>query len=364
MATHPELLNPPPDVQEAVAGVIKACGMWEPTSGGEPAAASSRGRPDHARTIRGTDLWLHPASGCVGLERREHRPDDRDALRCVRMGVSLASAAGSALVRDAAPVGCGMSARTSKANGKAATTKPPRPVEALIRGETLDERLTMIAIQVDHVMRVTEAMAGLLMCVGYALRDEALLGSFPGDTYSNVRRPPIHTKTASDLMPLSGVWTGEAEAPCPMYPPGSPALLCARVPAQASSAPRSRVPPGYVSSDAGIDPGRSRRRGDGSNRRAAGSVRGAPMTAVCVPLPCRLATCAVTAVSDLVLGWIRLDVPAQEWIARSRGSERSAACLRKFADKPAAVAWLQERDPAPAEPGRSPYAVPGQRRSA
>jgi hypothetical protein len=31
MATHPELLNPPPDVQEAVAGVIKACGMWEPT---------------------------------------------------------------------------------------------------------------------------------------------------------------------------------------------------------------------------------------------------------------------------------------------------------------------------------------------
>jgi hypothetical protein len=87
------------------------------------------------------------------------------------------------------------------------------------------------------------------------------------------------------------------------------------------------------------------------------------MTAVCVPLPCRLATCAVTAVGDLVLGWIRLDVSAQEWIARTRGSERSAACLRKFADKPAAVAWLQEREPAPAEPERSPYA-PGQRRSA
>jgi type IV secretion system protein VirB4 len=28
-------------------------------------------------------------------------------------------------------------------------------------------------------------------------------------------------------MPLSGVWTGDAEAPCPMYPAGSPALLWA-----------------------------------------------------------------------------------------------------------------------------------------
>jgi hypothetical protein len=35
----------------------------------------------------------------------------------------------------------------------------------------------------------------------------------------------------------------------------TPAL--AQVPAQASSAPDTRVPPGYVSGDAGIDPGRS-----------------------------------------------------------------------------------------------------------
>jgi hypothetical protein len=31
MATHQELINPPTDVQAAVAAVIKACGEWQPT---------------------------------------------------------------------------------------------------------------------------------------------------------------------------------------------------------------------------------------------------------------------------------------------------------------------------------------------
>ncbi len=31
MVTHPEFINPPPDVQAAVAAVIKACGEWHPT---------------------------------------------------------------------------------------------------------------------------------------------------------------------------------------------------------------------------------------------------------------------------------------------------------------------------------------------
>lgn len=56
---------------------------------------------------------------------------------------------------------------------------------------------------------------------------EAWRGSLPGDVRSNVRRPIIHTKTASDLLPLSSVWTGEEVCPSPMYPPNSPALLWA-----------------------------------------------------------------------------------------------------------------------------------------
>lgn len=56
---------------------------------------------------------------------------------------------------------------------------------------------------------------------------EAWIGSLPGETTSNVRRPLLHTRTAADLMPLSGVWTGDERAPCPMYSPNAPALLWA-----------------------------------------------------------------------------------------------------------------------------------------
>jgi type IV secretion system protein VirB4 len=56
---------------------------------------------------------------------------------------------------------------------------------------------------------------------------EAWRGTLPGDVRSNVRRPIIHTKTASDLLPLSSVWTGEELCPSHLYPPNSPALLWA-----------------------------------------------------------------------------------------------------------------------------------------
>lgn len=54
---------------------------------------------------------------------------------------------------------------------------------------------------------------------------EAWLGSLPGHTYPNVRRPPLHTLNLADFMSLSSVWPGLQENPCPFYPPGSPPLM-------------------------------------------------------------------------------------------------------------------------------------------
>lgn len=54
---------------------------------------------------------------------------------------------------------------------------------------------------------------------------EAFLGSLPGHPHPNIRRPLIHTLNAADLMPLSSVWAGRDENPCPLYQPNSPALL-------------------------------------------------------------------------------------------------------------------------------------------
>ncbi|MHB1221956.1 MAG: VirB4 family type IV secretion/conjugal transfer ATPase [Gammaproteobacteria bacterium] len=54
---------------------------------------------------------------------------------------------------------------------------------------------------------------------------EAWLGTLPGQTYPNVRRPLVHTLQLADLMPLSSVWPGLRENPCDKYPTGSPPLM-------------------------------------------------------------------------------------------------------------------------------------------
>jgi type IV secretion/conjugal transfer VirB4 family ATPase len=67
--------------------------------------------------------------------------------------------------------------------------------------------------------------------LGFAARVEtintldAFLGSLPGHGVENVRRPLINTMNLADLLPTSTIWTGSATAPCPMYPPLSPALM-------------------------------------------------------------------------------------------------------------------------------------------
>lgn len=67
--------------------------------------------------------------------------------------------------------------------------------------------------------------------LGFATRTEtintveAFLGSLPGHGVENVRRPLINTMNLADLLPTSSIWTGNQKAPCPMYPPLSPALM-------------------------------------------------------------------------------------------------------------------------------------------
>jgi len=54
---------------------------------------------------------------------------------------------------------------------------------------------------------------------------EAWLGTLPGQTYPNIRRPLLHTLNLADMLPLAGVWTGLKENPCNLYPVGSPPLM-------------------------------------------------------------------------------------------------------------------------------------------
>ena len=67
--------------------------------------------------------------------------------------------------------------------------------------------------------------------LGFAARIEtintlvAYLVSLPGHGVEIVRRPLINTMNLADLLPTSTIWTGLNKAPCPMYPPLSPALM-------------------------------------------------------------------------------------------------------------------------------------------
>ncbi len=57
---------------------------------------------------------------------------------------------------------------------------------------------------------------------------EAYLGSMPGNTTANVRRPIINTLNLAHLLPFTAVWAGPEVHPCPFYPPNSPPLLFAK----------------------------------------------------------------------------------------------------------------------------------------
>ncbi|CCO24013.1 conjugal transfer protein TrbE [Maridesulfovibrio hydrothermalis] len=54
---------------------------------------------------------------------------------------------------------------------------------------------------------------------------EAWLGTHPGNSYANIRRPIINTMNLADLLPLATTWAGLEFNPSPMFPPNSPPLM-------------------------------------------------------------------------------------------------------------------------------------------
>lgn len=83
----------------------------------------------------------------------------------------------------------------------------------------------------DALKRKAEFIVDILRDRGFPSQIEtvgafrAWLGSIPGITYANVRRPLIHTLNLSDMLPLASEWAGAEVAPCPFYPVGSPPLF-------------------------------------------------------------------------------------------------------------------------------------------
>jgi hypothetical protein len=68
-------------------------------------------------------------------------------------------------------------------------------------------------------------------------------------------------------------------------------------------------------------------------------------------------TYRVLAGGFVFVGTVRLDDADQRWVARTLGSERSAACLRRFETKEQAASWLAEREQAPSARRSAPEGV-------
>ncbi|MGO9445707.1 MAG: transporter [Thiobacillaceae bacterium] len=56
---------------------------------------------------------------------------------------------------------------------------------------------------------------------------EAYLGSMPGNSAANVRRPLVHTLNLAHMLPFTAVWPGPETHPSPFYPAHSPPLTWA-----------------------------------------------------------------------------------------------------------------------------------------
>src|SRR5262249_55967088 len=54
---------------------------------------------------------------------------------------------------------------------------------------------------------------------------EALMGSWPGHGYQNVRKALLHTLNLADLLPLTSVWGGLPTNPNPFFPADAPPLM-------------------------------------------------------------------------------------------------------------------------------------------
>lgn len=82
-----------------------------------------------------------------------------------------------------------------------------------------------------NLERAARHIEKAINALGFSARTEtintmdAFMGTLPGHGVENVRRPLLNTMNVADLLPTSSIWTGQNEAPSPLFPPCSPALM-------------------------------------------------------------------------------------------------------------------------------------------
>ena len=112
-----------------------------------------------------------------------------------------------------------------------------RAQEAIELGQVNYGYATFVVVVIDpvksEVRRKMEYIRDLLNnnwfpCIIESMNAiEAYLGSLPGETLKNIRKPFINTSNLANMLPLTDVWSGAEYNPCPLYPKNSPPLFYA-----------------------------------------------------------------------------------------------------------------------------------------
>ena len=91
--------------------------------------------------------------------------------------------------------------------------------------------LLFMGKELEQVEEDAKSVVTQIKSLGFSARVEginaveAYLGSLPGHSQENIRRPMMNTFNLSHLLPLSSIWAGEKHNPCAFYPDESPSLM-------------------------------------------------------------------------------------------------------------------------------------------
>ena len=120
-------------------------------------------------------------------------------------------------------------------NALAMVEEVERAIADVKSGRTASGYYTSVVVLMDEreerVELLAREVADDINRWGFVARIESLnamdayLGSLPAHSAQNLRRPPMTTEQLAELMPTGTLWTGSDTAPCPFYPPNSPALM-------------------------------------------------------------------------------------------------------------------------------------------
>lgn len=106
-------------------------------------------------------------------------------------------------------------------------------LEGLVRFGFYTHSIVVISNDEETNDKNARQLAQLLKNKGFPARIETIncvesyLGSHPGNTAANIRKPLLHSFNFAHFIPLNSPWLGSEINPHPRFPKSSPALLCA-----------------------------------------------------------------------------------------------------------------------------------------